>query len=421
MKKLNLFFTGIVAMACVVSCQLEGGDVTPPDDDDAIANERRDIPLTEAEEALVDAGNVFAFDLLRSVAAADAGSDHVFLSPLSAGLAFGMLSNGAAGVTFDEISRTFGFDGASAEVINDYYLKMLTELKAADRDVALESANSIWIRDGFPVLDAFVKVNEEKYGADVRNEDFADPATLALINAWCADKTHGKIKSILDELNPAAAMCLLNALYFKGAWSIPFDKALTKEAATFFNEDGSTTPVAMMHRDLTANYVKGPGFELAELPYGVEAFSMILLLPDEGSAAQSVAASLDAAVWNDCLAKASQREVKVALPRMNLEYEITLNGVLAAMGMPAMFDPDKADFSRINPDAGLFISLVKQKTTLEINEEGSEAAAVTVVGMLTSPGEIAPPVSLTFDRPFLFFIKEKSTGLILFAGFTKKL
>jgi serpin B len=272
------------------------------------------------------------------------------------------------------------------------------------------------------VLDAFVKVNEEKYDAEARNEDFADPATLALINAWCADKTHGKIKSILDELNPAATMYLLNALYFKGAWSIPFDKKLTKEAATFFNEDGSTTPVAMMHADLTANYVKGPGFELAELPYGNEAFSMVLLLPDEGSSAQSVTESLDAAVWNDCLSKASQRDVKLALPRMNLEYEINLNGVLAAMGMPSMFDPYKADFSRVNPDAELFISLVKQKTTLEVNEEGSEAAAVTVIMVETmDPGITVPPISLTFDRPFLFFIKEKSTGVILFAGFVKKL
>jgi serpin B len=272
------------------------------------------------------------------------------------------------------------------------------------------------------VLDAFVKVNEEKYDAEARNEDFADPATLALINAWCADKTHGKIKSILDNLSSDAAMCLLNALYFKGAWSIPFDKALTKNSATFINENGTTTPVAMMHADLKANYVKGPGFELAELPYGNEAFSMALLLPDEGSSALSVVESLDAAVWNDCLSKASRRDVKVALPRMNLAYEINLNGVLAAMGMPAMFDPDKADFSRINPDLPLFVSLVKQKTTLEINEEGSEAAAVTVIGMIGADiGEIVPPVSLTFDRPFLFFIKEKSTGVILFAGFAKKL
>jgi serpin B len=407
----------VAAASCLVACQ-SGDDPGPSDE----PNERHNIVLTKSEEILAKGSNTFAFGLLRSIAAAGEGSDHIFVSPLSAGLAFGMLSNGAAGDTFDEIGRTFGFADISNEDINNYYLKMLTELKAADKKVALESANSIWIRNGFPVLDAFVKVNKEKYDAEVRNEDFSNPATLAMINAWCAEKTHGKIDRIIDELPEDAVMCLMNALYFKGIWSKPFDKAFTLDNTPFYNEDGTTTPVSMMHKERMARYAAGEGFEMVELPYGNEAFSMMLLLPEKGSTVTSVAESLDATVWDDCLARLWKCEVDLRFPRMSIKYEIELNDVLKSMGMPLAFDELKADFSRINPDRPLYISKVVQKTTLDINEEGTEAAAVTVivVGDMLSPG---PPerVTMTFDRPFLLFIRENSTGVILFAGLTKKL
>jgi serpin B len=343
--------------------------------------------------------------------------DHLFVSPLSAGLAFGMLSNGASGATFDEIRQTFGLAEFSNEEMNDYYRKMLTELMAVDPQVTLESANSIWFNKDFQVLDAFAKVNQTKYDAEVRTEDFSDPATLGLINAWCADKTHDKIDRILDS-SPTGVMYLLNALYFKGAWSLPFDKSLTQDAA-FTNEDGTSSSVAMMHGDLPLSYFKAPRFEMAELPYGNEAFSMVLLLPAAGETVASVAESLDAAVWNDCVSNLSQQPAQLALPRMNLAYEVGLNEVLRAMGMQLIFDESAADFSRIHPSDPLFVSLVKQKTTLEVNEEGTEATAVTVIGMDVSSG--LAPLALTFNRPFLFFIKEKSSGLILFAGLAKRL
>jgi serpin B len=407
----------VVAVSCSVSSQ-SGDDVDPSVEPD----ERHEIMLTKAEETIVKGNNTFAFGLLRSVADAKESSEHVFVSPLSAALAFGMLSNGAAGDTFDEIRRTFGFADISNEDINNYYLKIITELKAVDRAVALESANSIWINQRFTALDAFVKVNEEKYDAEVRNEDFSNPATLDLINAWCAEKTHGKIDRILNELSDDAVMCLLNALYFKGMWSEPFEKALTTDNTPFYNQDGSRTPVSMMHRELKAMYTGGEDFEMLELPYGNGAFSMMLLLPGEGSTVTSIAENLDATVWEDRMARMRKCEVELSFPRMSLEYEIELNEALKAMGMPSMFDEMKADFSRINPNAKFVVSKVIQKTTLDINEEGTEAAAVTAIVMIemSAPG---PPehVSMTFDRPFLLFIKENSTGVIMFAGLTKKL
>jgi serpin B len=407
----------VAAASCLVACQ-SGDDPGPSVE----PNERHEIVLTKVEETLTDGNNTFAFGLLRSVAAYDEGSDHIFVSPLSAGLDFGMLSNGAAGDTFDEIRRTLGFADISNEDINDYYLKMLTELKAADKGVTLESANSIWIRNNFPVLDAFVNINKEKYDAEVRNENFSDPATLAMINAWCAENTHGKIDRILDELPDDAVMCLLNALYFKGIWRETFDKELTIDDTPFYNEDGTTTPVSMMHSDRVARYAAGEGFKMLELPYGNGAFSMALLLPSEGSTVTSVAESLDATVWNDCLARLNECNVMLSFPRMSIEYKIELNDVLKAMGMPTAFDSYRADFSLINPDIKTYISKVIQKTTLDINEEGAEAAAVTliVLSYLSGSGSSAS-ISMTFNRPFLFFIRESSTGVILFAGLTKKL
>jgi serpin B len=413
---MKLLLLSLVLTACFISCRSEdhsGDDVIPPE-----SKPRQDIPLTKAEEAMAEGNNTFAFGLLQAVSKADREEDHVFVSPLSAGLAFGMLGNGAAGAPFDEIRQAFGFAEASNEEINDYYRKMLTELTAVDPAVTLESANSIWLNDGFPVLDAFVKTNQAKYDAEVRNEDFSDPATLRLINAWCADKTHGKIDRILEEISDASVMYLLNALYFKGLWSLPFEKAQTWDAE-FTNEDGSVSSVAMMHKHLKLNYFKAPAFEIAEAPYGNEAFSMVFLLPAEGETIASTIESLNATVWNDALSQLYQYPINLALPRLNLAYETTLNKALQDMGIKLIFDAAEADFSGIHPDSSLFVSLVKQKTTLEINEEGSEASAVTVVEMLGSTGE--PPASLTFNRPFLFFIKEKSTGLILFSGYAKKL
>jgi serpin B len=332
-----------------------------------------------------------------------------------------MLSNGADGATFNEIRETFGFAGASNEELNTYYLKMLTELTAVDPQVILESANSIWLNKDFVPLNTFKEVNQTKYNAEIRKEDFANPATLRLINAWCAEKTHGKIDEILKELSAGARLYLLNALYFKGRWSHPFDKGETRKA-TFTNENNSVSSVNMMHQQLQLNYFQGPQFAIAEAPYGNEAFSMVFLLPAEGLTVASAVESLDASVWKDALSKLQERSVHLSLPRLELEYEIPLNDVLQSMGITSAFDPEKADFSRITPDESLFVSFVKQKTTLEVNEEGSEAAAVTVVGMTSAPGPGADlSVSLTLDRPFLFFIKEKSTGLILFAGYAKKL
>jgi serpin B len=423
-KNVNQTSVWLSAMLIVcigfVSCQ--SGNELQVEEETPVTQgkERQDIPLTKAEETMVEGNNAFGFNLLQVVSEKEEGN--LFLSPLSATFALGMLNNGAAGITSEEIRNALGYAGIPTEEMNDYFLKMLTALKTIDPDVTLESANSIWIRNDFQALPSFVEANQTKYDAEVRHEDFSNPATLALINNWCAEKTHGKIDRILDKIPENAIMYLINGLYFKGIWSKPFEKEQTKNQ-TFANEDGSTPLVPMMRKELPLTYAQNELFGMVEVPYGNEAFSMIFLLPAEGVSLQSVIENLNASVWNDCLAGLSPRTVRLGIPRIELAYEIQLKDALKKLGMLSMFDAETVDLSGIHPTASLVVSGVKQKTALEINEEGSEASAVTIVEIveMASPTTPPSPVSFILNRPFLLFIKEKSTGTILFEGVVRKL
>ncbi|MDR1938192.1 MAG: serpin family protein [Tannerellaceae bacterium] len=383
--------------------------------------EAKPIDLTKAEQLIVQKNNLFAFDLLRTVSLNEEPEKNILLSPLSASLALAMLNNGAAGQTHDEIQQTLGYGDILRDGMNAYFQKMLTALQEVDPDVTLESANSIWIKDGFPVLDSFKETNRTYYAAEVRNEDFNNPATAGLINDWCAENTHDRIPDIIDKISPDAIMYLLNALYFKGVWTIQFDKQATADE-TFSNLDGTTPLLPTMNLKQTFYHAEGETFDLLDLPYGNEAFSMVILLPKEGVSLSSVIDALDAQSWDASLARMYTKEVELKLPRFKIECERILNQDLKDMGMISMFNAGMADFSLIRPGGGLSVSLVKQKTFAEVNEEGTEAAAVTVIEMVfTSIGEDAPPALFHVNRPFLYFIKEKSTGAILFTGVTKNL
>jgi serpin B len=304
--------------------------------------------------------------------------------------------------------------------MNDYFQKMLAALTSIDPETTLESANSIWIRDDFQPLPSFVEVNKEKYDAQVRYEDFSDPATPGLINAWCADKTHGMIDKILENVSGEAIMYLLNAVYFKGLWTVPFEKEQTTDE-TFANENGTTPLVPVMQQEIELNYARHELFEAVEAPFGNEAFSAVFVLPSEGVAPASLIESLDATVWNDCIAKLSSQTIQLGIPRLELAYEIVLSDALKKLGMLSMFGGEGTDFTGIHPTAPLTVSEVRQKTSLKINEEGSEASAVTIVGIDGLAGLTPSPIPFILNRPFLLFIKEKSTGAILFEGLVREL
>jgi serpin B len=376
---------------------------------------REDIDLTEEEMLIKRQNRIFAFDLLQTVYRAEEAGENVVISPLSLNLALLMLNNGAAGETQKELESILGGGQVSRESLNTFAQKMVNAMQELDLRAVFESANSIWIRDTFPVLPLFKETNRQYYGAEVRNEDFTLPSTLALINGWVEEKTHGKIREILTAIEPGDVVYLLNTLYFKGFWRTQFDPKATVNKP-FFNRDGSTPALPAMHAVMTAEALRTEQFDMLELPFGNRAFGMVILLPREGVSPDEVVESLDAEAWMQRLEDLPKQsfEVNLQLPRFKVEYERTLNDDLKAMGLPSIFD--RADFSLINPHANLFVSSVVQKTFVQADETGVEAAAATGIMVSLSAGDPLPSLDFHVNRPFLFFIKEQSTGIPFFAG-----
>jgi serpin B len=413
MKKafLSIMFISVA----FISCQKE--DLSAEE----IESEAELLPLTEeVEKQIVQENNTFAFDLLRTVVKGEEEGTNIFLSPLSATLALGMLNNGAAGQTQEEIQKSLGYGDITRAELNSYFQKTIAQMKESDSKVVFETANSIWIRQNVPVLAPFTNVNKTFYDADVRNEDFNDPATVGLINGWCAEKTHNTIKEIVKDIPSDMCLFLINALYFKSVWTVPFDKQETKDEA-FTNLDGTTSLVPTMYKESTFHYAHNESFEILELPYGNQSFAMVILLPKEGTPLSSVIEKLDVATWTNIRRYLIGGEtVKVKLPRFKVEYERTLNPDLADLGMKAMFTP-AADFSLINTTASLFVSSVRQKTFVEVNEEGTEASAVTVIETDAANDLLSEKPTFYVNRPFLYLIQEKQTGAIFFTGIINNL
>ncbi len=381
--------------------------------------DRSDPPLTQlpralsaSEQALIGANSRFAFDLLRKVSEHDTASN-VFLSPLSASMALGMTMNGARGETFSGMRSTLGFGTMESAEINASYRSLIDLLLGLDRSVDMRLANSIWVREGFPLHDSFVQSSRVSFDAKVSTLDFMNPASVQTINTWVDQSTNGKIKKIVDQIDPALVMYLINAVYFKGTWTQQFNPQQTQEAP-FFRADGTQQRVQMMHlKQAKVRAFASPEVEIVDLPYGREAFSMTLLLPKQGRALEEWVSTLTAEQWQAWMGQLQETRIDVYLPRFRLEYEQVLNGTLKALGMETAFDEAAADFSGMSPlGADLFIDEVKQKTFLEVNEKGTEAAAVTSVAM----GPTSAPPSFRADRPFLLVIRERLSGTLLFVG-----
>lgn len=367
--------------------------------------------LTATETAVIGASSDFGLELGARLAAADT-RPNVIVSPLSASMALGMALNGANGATFDEMRSALGFDSLAQDEINDAYGDLVDLLAELDPSVRFEIANAVWTDDGVPFHTAFLAAVTAAFDARVESRDFGDPATAAAINAWVKEHTSGMIDRIVDSLDPALAMLLANAIYFDGAWTTQFDPADTRRQA-FTREDGSTVTVDMMSlADLDVRRAHGGNYSAVELPYGGEAFSMIVVLPSVGVSARDWLASLDANTWAALTAALSPGKVNVlSIPKLKVTYDVYLNDALKAMGMQAPFRAG-ADFTRMSPLGDqMCIDFVRQKTRVEVDERGTRAAAVTAVGVsLTSFS------SLVADRPFVFVIRERFSDAVLFVG-----
>lgn len=373
--------------------------------------------LTTAERKLVGGSNAFAFDLLRQINTAQRGNN-VFVSPLSASMALGMTSNGAAGATYDAFHNTLQFGDATRQEVNEGYKSLITLLTGLDAKTEIRIANSIWYEKTFPFRNAFLSESKTFFGAQVQGLDFTKQASVDAINGWVSNATAKKIPTIIDSIDPSEVMFLINAIYFKGAWQQKFDKAQTANAP-FRSSAVQSQSVPMMHREGKVRYAREPGLTAVDLYYGNSAFAMTLLLPDSTSDIDASTEALTPAAWNRLLGEFGVREVNLFLPRFRIEWNRKLNDDLTAMGLGVAFT-DNADFTGMS-DQGrrLRISRVIQKTYVDVNEEGTEAAAVTSVGIQLTSIEL--PTTVRFDRPFIFAIRERFSGTILFIGKIAKL
>lgn len=412
MKMTALFLLiGLLAPVPFSSCSKP-----EPEDDPvimAIDNEESEpIVLTKAEQEINQASNAFGFNVYHNIYS---GND-MLISPLSLSLALSMTANGAAGSTAEEMLSTLGFAGKDKETMNSYYQKMIGGLLEADSKTTFEVANSIWADEKIGMKKSFTDVTKKYYSSEVYPADFKTQATVDRINKWCSDKTHGKIPTIMDGPDPYLVMALINALYFKGEWAFEFNEKTKKE--DFATLGGGKNKVDMMSAEDKLLYAEYDGFSMVQLPYGNGAFCMDVILPAKNEDFGKAAARLDAKTFDGLLRSRSNAIVNLKLPKFTFDYNIKLNDALTALGMKKAFDDHQADFSEM-AEKSLKISLVKQKTFIDVNEKGTEAAAVTFVGMVTtSVGPSVEPRRVDFfaDRPFLFIIRENSTGAVLFIG-----
>lgn len=404
MKTLALSFIASIALS-FCAC-----DVISPDKDGNKNNQFKAISMTKADEAVNDASNNFGFEVYRSLYK----DEQMLISPLSMSLALSMAAIGADGTTAEQMVNTLGFDGLTTEDVSAYYEKMVSAMLEADKKTTFEVANSIWTADGISLEKDFVNAAEKYYSATVKNVNFGKQSGIDEINKWCANKTHNKITKILSSPNSDLRAALLNALYFNGKWSEKFDEKTTK--MPFTTIDGKEEKMDMMHVKEDFQYCETNGFKMVRLPYGNGAFAMSVILPDEGTDFKEAVDRLDVDLWNKLDSSLRRHEVSVTMPEFKYEYNCTLNDVLKSLGMEDAFT-GSADFSRMTKSESLYISQVIQKTYIDVNTKGTEAAAVTYIGMMaTSAGPDPDYKVFTADRPFIYVISETSTGAILFMG-----
>ena len=370
--------------------------------------------LTASEQLVSQAGNQFTLALFRKLNEAQPNAN-VFVSPLSVSVSLGMTMNGAAGATLADMRSALGFGAAQLSDINEGYRGLMGLESGLDPTTTFQIANSVWHRQDLPVKQSFVDEVKQTFDAEVRASPF-DASTLTQVNGWVNEKTNGKIPTILDEIKPENVMFLINAIYFKGSWREQFDPAQTLDGPFAAVGGGGTQTVKLMHRNAegkTLRFSSTGTLTMGELVYGNTAFVMTILMPTSGTDVNGLAATLDTAAWRAALGSLRDAKVDVSLPKLKLEYERELKDDLEALGMLTPFLPDVADFTGMSPlGKQMYISFVKHKTFVDINEEGTEAAAVTNTGMFFTS---APPC-LCVQRPFIFAIRERFSGTILFIG-----
>ena len=371
--------------------------------------------LDAFDMTLVEKTNDFGFNLYKNLAREN---ENIMISPVSVSLAMAMVYNGANGATREDMARALNVQGLELDRLNKNNLALLYYLTSADPELTVNIANSIWMLEDFKFSEAFVATVKNDYQAEAKKLDFADPKSADVINKWVNDKTRGTIDQIVTPpIDSQTIMFLINAVYFKGSWTSPFETELTSEQA-FNLVDGQTVTVPTMYQSGSFDYLKSSGFQALRLPYGEdEQMAMVLFLPDQNTSLSEFQNQLNQDNWSNWQAHFEAKAGTLMLPKFTMEYEKSLNQVLAELGMGIAFEPGKADFSGLAAAAAgdIYISNVKHKTFIQVDESGTEAAAVTSVEVGTTSMP-AYDFELNFDRPFFYAIEDSETGAIVFMG-----
>lgn len=364
--------------------------------------------------AFANSSNDLGFRLLEELRKGD-GSSNIFISPASIMLALSMVYNGADGVTRDQMRETLALQGMDIDSVNQAAQSIMQWLEEADSSVELAVANSIWKRKGFPFKDSFIDLMRDFYDSEL-----FDLSTALPINDWVAENTKDKIKTIVDNVERDDVMFLINAIYFKGSWSQKFRESATREC-DFHLASQEIIKHPLMENHGEYPYWEDSAVQAIKLPYGNKQFGMVVFLPRESVGIKRFLDGFSDDYWQQRKPYFGQRDGIIVLPRFEIEFDVCLNDTLKSLGMPAAFNPDEADFQNMwykSGDSNIYIGEVLHKTYVKVNEEGTEAAAVTSVRMkkMESVSEPMPPFEMIVDRPFICAIVEEQTGMILFLG-----
>ena len=370
------------------------------------------------DNSVVTANTKFGFNLFDEIRKTEQGKN-IFISPLSISTALAMTLNGASGETEQAMTNTLQLQGLGSESINTGYAGLRQILLTSDPKVTLAIANSLWARQGFSFKPDFLQRNTQFFGAEISTLDFDAPSASQTINQWVDTNTDGKIQKIIDDkIDASTVLFLINAIYFKGTWQREFNPSRTREGP-FHLANGDEKQIPMMRQQRWYPYYRGENFQAISLAYGDGQMSMYIFLPDPESDLNIFLENLNAEGWENWMPQFQERDVSLVMPKFKLEYGKTLNDTLKALGMDIAFDANLADFSRMAPleilGENLYIGEVLHKTFVEVNEEGTEAAAATSVevGVKSVP---PPPIFFSVDRPFFFAIRDNKTKTVLFMG-----
>ena len=366
-------------------------------------------------EKITDSNNGLGFNMLSEAQPNKDGN--IFISPTSLFRALSMVYNGADGVTKDEMAKVLQVEGIEADELNRANASLMNLFHSSSERIQLSIANSIWLNENFHFQDDFAKENRDYFNAEIGEIDIFDSESPKMINQWVEEKTNGKIEEIVDSpLDPDLVTILINAIYFKGDWKYEFDESQTEDR-TFYLKDGTTKVVPLMRLEEKLAYMENEVLQAVSLPYGEEnEMSMNVILPKENVDSEEFQTMLTYENWQKWTSEFQVKEGTLLLPKFQLEYEATLNDMLKKLGMTTAFAKGANFGKMIQEGDPLWISTVKQKTYLDVNEKGTEAAAATSVEIVTESFNPEGPFRMEVNRPFLIAITENQSNTILFLG-----